>query len=482
MVKRSLRLSVLLLGLAATAQGQLISVKTIPIAQADQFQVFPSRNIGMGGASIALPDTVFDVSSNPAKGARIGEVRFFSAPYLYSASQGSGAGRTLPMGTLLKMGSWFGGFSAALQEVDQAQRGFAGPEFFDVVANPIPLNEGSRGNKFLFGTIGKTLSASGLSVGGSLFWSELHAIDAVDRMYANSRSVQQFGHAVDLRIGGLKEWHGGAALAAVLVHNRFAMTHDVTFADVFWNPVTMTTFQRPRVDRNVDHTNIWGLELTYERPLATPGVRVGAVFTVNRMSHPKIPEYEFTQVLVIPWDPGHTNAFNIGAGISRTVGAATFGADVIFEPIWTHTWGEAQTPLVSRSGTPIPTGGRTVENWFHFTNAVFRMGVDREFWKTANLQLGLNVHTVRYRFWQNDLVQESGRTQTESWTEWAPTWGLRLRFPELEVRYQGSVTNGTGRPGVFGRSNGILEASADGGGSPEGKYCRRRVATSPWGR
>jgi len=42
----------------------------------------------------------------------------------------------------------------------------------------------------------------------------------------------------------------------------------------------------------------------------------------------------------------------------------------------------------------------------------------------------------------------------ESWVEWTPTWGLTVRFPELELRYSGRVTKGTGRPGVGVRANG----------------------------
>jgi hypothetical protein len=32
--------------------------------------------------------------------------------------------------------------------------------------------------------------------------------------------------------------------------------------------------------------------------------------------------------------------------------------------------------------------------------------------------------------------------------EWTPSWGARVRFPGLEIRYLGRVTTGTGRPGV----------------------------------
>src|SRR6185503_3666388 len=154
------------------AHGQLISVKTIPMAQADQFQIFPSRNLGMGSVSIALPDTLLDVVGNPALGARLSNKYFFSSPYLYSVSQNMGAGRTLPMGSVGRAGSWFGGVSAALQEVDpHTQFPVVSPGLVDPLGNSVASRNTSHGNKVLFATLGKTLPGTGLSVGGSLFWS-----------------------------------------------------------------------------------------------------------------------------------------------------------------------------------------------------------------------------------------------------------------------------------------------------------------------
>ncbi|HEV2671671.1 MAG TPA: hypothetical protein VGU74_11295, partial [Gemmatimonadales bacterium] len=48
----------LLCCISPSAAAQLIPIKTIPIAQGDQFQLFPSDNLGMGGVSIALPDSI----------------------------------------------------------------------------------------------------------------------------------------------------------------------------------------------------------------------------------------------------------------------------------------------------------------------------------------------------------------------------------------------------------------------------------------
>jgi hypothetical protein len=167
------------------------------------------------------------------------------------------------------------------------------------------------------------------------------------------------------------------------------------------------------------------------------------------MDHPKIPNYE---IMSIPRDPGHSNAFNLGVGLSRRDGPATFGLDVVYEPIWSNTWADAATPVETITGETIPAGGKTIENDFRFSNVLFRMGVARDLGSTpqrgAALQLGLVVRAIHYWLDQYDNVQNVGRDLEERWVEWMPTWGLSLRFPELEIRYRGQVTNGTGRPGV----------------------------------
>jgi hypothetical protein len=154
----------------------------------------------------------------------------------------------------------------------------------------------------------------------------------------------------------------------------------------------------------------------------------------------------------IPRDPGYSSAFNVGIGLSESDGPVTFGLDAILEPIWSHTWADAAEPIESASGRMIPAGGMTIENRFRFSNALFRMGVDQELMRTASLhgklQLGVGVRTIHYWLEQHDHVQLTDRDLEESWTEWMPTWGLSVGLPELEIRYRGSVTHGTGRPGV----------------------------------
>src|SRR5438093_532020 len=374
MTRRAVRFSVLLVALAGPASAQLISIKTVPIAQGDQFDIFPSNNFGMGGVSIALADTLLDPFINPAKGARLGSARFFSAPTVYSISQRAGGGRTLPLAAVAGSGAWFGGLSLALQEVDASRP----PPNGDVVlAAPTPLA----------------------------------AFDTA---------------AVPLPLPTIPPRNDASA-------NQYAL-------------------------------GLVGNSGPPAPPPVASGWRIGWLATANRMSHPKRPEYELANVPVIPRDPGHSAAYNVGLGLSKASGPATFAIDAIYEPIWSYTWADAASPVVTTTGDTIPVGGKTVENRFRFSNGLFRMGVSREvalpsLGKALGLQLGIVVQSVHYRLVQYDNVQVAERNLTEGWREWSPTWGLSLRFPDLEIRYRGRATHGTGRPGV--QPSGVFFASRD---------------------
>ena len=66
---RSARLvTTLLLLVGARASGQLIQIKTLPIADGDQWRLFPSAASALGDVSIALADSLLDPFKNPAKG------------------------------------------------------------------------------------------------------------------------------------------------------------------------------------------------------------------------------------------------------------------------------------------------------------------------------------------------------------------------------------------------------------------------------
>jgi len=469
---RAVCLAVPLCCFISPAGAQLIPIKTIPIAQGDQFQLFPSDNLGMGGVTIALPDSIGDPYANPATTVRLRASRFFSSPTVYTVSGDAGGGRSLPFALLGRRGNWFGGLAIALQQVDPSrppnQQGgvFAAPASQQPpgggVVNVVPPLPGpdsrAHGNEYAFGTIGRTWPGRNLSVGASVMWTGLHALDGVDLLYNGSRRITQRGDALDLRAGASREWpgeRGARSLEAIVFHNSFATTHDVLYADQVWDPGQQLFIEQARTDTNYDHTNTWGAQLQYEVPLATPGWRIGWLATANRATHPKIPNYDLANVAVIPRDPGTSYAYNLGIGLSKVLGPARFGVDAIYEPIRSHTWADASVPIVTFSGDTIAPGGKTIENRFSFSNALLRIGVGRDIdlenaKRAFGLQLGLVLRSISYHLEQTDHVELTQRALHTGWLEWTPTWGLSLRFPELEIRYQGRVTKGAGRPGGGG--------------------------------
>ena len=457
------------------AAAQLISIKTVPVAEGDQFGFLPSMNLGMAGVSIALADTLLDPFGNPAKASRLHKTYAFGAPSFYSVSSNAGSGRTLPLGGFAQRGSSFAGFALALQEVSGPRRdevsppiAFADASSVSVATTAFPSTPRTRTNQYAVAMLGRSIPESKLSLAASVFWSGLSAIDGVDLLYAGSQNIKQFGQAVDFRVGMLKEWTGDQSLEAVLVHNRFAMTHDVMYLDPFWDPTLRQTLPRARLEHNPDRTNTWGLHLQYERPLVDSTRRIGGIFTANRMSHPKIPNYE---IMNIPRDPGYSSAFNVGVGVSETDGPVTFGLDAILEPIWSHTWADAAAPTATSGGAMLPAGAKTIENRFNFMNAILRAGLSRDFKLDASesrvrIQGGLQLRAISYHLDQYSHVLEAGREQDESWSEWTYTFGTSLRFPELEVHYRWRATTGTGRPGLAGPQFGNrvdLQLAASGG-------------------
>lgn len=487
--------ALMLLATARAASGQVIAIRTVPLAQGDQFQIFPSANVGMGGVSIALADSVRDPFVNPATAGRVNGTRFFSAPTVYGISDGAGGGRTLPFATLTRAGAWFAGFALAAQQVDASRAPNTGVIAVPVngvvavgppAAPPAPRQD-SYGNQYALALLGRKLSGTGLALGASVSWARLTGVDGVDLLFPGNAGLTQFGHALDLRLGLLKEWPSDASLEVLALYDRLGMTDDAQYLDPFWDPATQSFALRPRTDQNRDQTNTWGLQLGYMRPLGQEGWHVGWLLTANAASYPKLPAYQLPSVPALPWDPGRSSAYNLGIGFAKTRGPTTVGVDLIYEPIWSYTWADATSSVVTALGDTIPTGGKTLENHFRFSNSLVRLGLRREIaleslGRVAELQLGLVVHTVHYRLAQFDAVQARAQSLTEGWVEWTPTWGLGLRFPDVEIRYRGYVTTGTGRPGVQG---GVFAAGRDmalaGGGilvAPSGPVTLQDVSTT----
>jgi len=83
-------LAAVILAFPISATAQLIQVKTVPVASGDQFLLFPSQNLAMGGVGLALPDTLGDPFGNPATGSRLSESVFFGSPTYYGISDRNG--------------------------------------------------------------------------------------------------------------------------------------------------------------------------------------------------------------------------------------------------------------------------------------------------------------------------------------------------------------------------------------------------------
>src|SRR5207302_4677343 len=130
-------------------------------------------------------------------------------------------------------GTWFGGLSLAVQEIDPSRTPTTSP--IVGVAEPLPslVNPNappptsppqSHANAYAFALLGTTLAGPRLSLAASFSWARLKAVDGVEVLYPGSQGIDQFGHVVDMRLGLLKEWPGERSLDAVLLHNRFAMS------------------------------------------------------------------------------------------------------------------------------------------------------------------------------------------------------------------------------------------------------------------
>src|SRR5215211_6859478 len=111
--RRSVVASLLALATALFSSGalgaQIIPIKTVPLADGDQFGFFPSQTLGMGGVAIALPDTTLDPFANPATAARFRQRWFFGSPSFFAVSSNAGSGQTLPLGGFFTSGNTFGG-------------------------------------------------------------------------------------------------------------------------------------------------------------------------------------------------------------------------------------------------------------------------------------------------------------------------------------------------------------------------------------
>ena len=411
---------------ASPAAAQLVTPRTVPVMQDEQFELYPTSRPGLAGISIALDDTLGDPFANPAKATRLRGFTVTTAPYTHSISGSRGGGSTLPVGFLATVGDWSGAFLGAMQQIQRA-----GPTWNR------PSSERTATNQYVTGSLAHRFDA-GLSVGVSAFHADLAAVDGVDLLYAGSDRIDQSGSLNDFRLGATKEWEPGHVLEMVLLRNTTSMRHDVHFTTGIYNPILRVWTSTTRSDVNLDQTNIWGAHTEYTRPVGTEGWRIGALATANHLSHPKIPNYVLQN---LPRDPGATNAFNLGLGAARVSGPFTFGFDVILEPMTSNTWADAATNTARTDGSVIPAGDKTVENHFQFRNSKARLGVGHTWGADSasrgsfTFDFGLAMYAISYDLIQTNNITRTQRTQHENWVEKGPAFGLRYHTHDIELSY-----------------------------------------------
>ena len=427
---------------ASHLSAQLIPIRTVPVASGDQFLTVPSATLGMAGTTIAVDDSIADLWSNPAKGVFIREPVIIGAPTFFGVSDDGGGGKTFPFTGLLRDGAWFGGASVALQQLSGRTEPGAWIEPW-----PAPrvsrLSERSARNLYGRAAIGRKLADSDWSVGLAVFRAGLNMMTGVDQLYAGADRIDQQGAVTDLRAGVFRDGERDR-IGFTLIHNRVSMEHKVHYADIVardtvtWDP----TFEF-REELNEDKTRTLGGHLEWDRQLGAEGWSIGATLTANRKSHPKIPNYEIQN---IPRDPGTTWAYEMGLGIGRHRKSTSFGIDVAYQPIWSHTWQEAERRMETPRGV-LEIGDMTIENHFTFSNVVLRSGFAQRY-DRFGFQLGLEARSYAYHLEQGDHVEATSRDQDEAWTEWTPSFGVHFRSRDFELHSSTRITSGTGFPGI----------------------------------
>lgn len=407
------------------AMAQLVTPKTVPVFQDEQFNIAPSSRLGLGSPFIALDDTLGDPFVNPAKLGRLRGASVAVTPYTHDISGRRGGGSTLPATLFLAGTEWAGAVLAAYQNLDRA-----GP-----VLNR-PVNERSSSNQYLAALLSRRVGD--VTVGASVSHAALGAVDGVDLLYGGSDGIEQRGSVNEFKLGLHKEWAPGHSFELLGIHNRTRMSHDVHFTTWSWDPVAKTTVVTTRQDHNLDETHIWGVNSKYYRPVGTDGWRVGGLVTANRLAHPKIPNYVLQNV---PRDPGTTYGYNLGVGAARVAGPSSFYVDLILEPMTSETWADLERDTTDVAGGVIRAGAKTIENSFDFHNSTARIGAGHMFPVNADsshmlsFDVGLSVHTIGYGLRQTNNIARTTRRQAERWAEMSQSLGIRFRSRDFELSY-----------------------------------------------
>jgi hypothetical protein len=234
-------------------------------------------------------------------------------------------------------------------------------------------------------------------------------------------------------------------LESTLVYNRYDVTHITQNTFPWFTFSESRMIPLPNPEENQDKTHTLGLDLGYTQPFFDTGWQLGGMATINRKIHPKIPNYT---IMNIRRDPGDTWAYNTGVGLAKEMNGSIIGFDFIYEPIWSHTWANAAEPIESGEKIIIQANDKTVDNYFTFSNWIFRMGFQVKE-KSQAIDLGFQVRNISYDLLQKDYRINSRRNQHEQWYEYAFSLGFKLYFKPFQIGYQGRATLGTGVPATM---------------------------------
>ena len=299
------------------AAAQLIQIKTLPIADGDQWRIFPSANAPMADLSIALSDSLLDPFVNPRRArasrtAVCSSDRRRSTPFRKAPAAGGRCRWAASSASARCSGASRSRFRSSTPSRQRSgvlpalRRPSIQPSRRRLTTSAVTPTAPSRENRFAFASLGRSFSTAGLSLAGSVLWSGLRNIDGVDLLYTGSAGVNQHGGALDARLGLTKEWattrgrdRRGDSAAQPLRHGA---RRDLGRSG--FDPNTRTSLSRARIDHNLDRTNTWGMQLAILAAARRHGLAHRRDATTNLVSHPKLPDLPDRQVMVIPWDPG----------------------------------------------------------------------------------------------------------------------------------------------------------------------------------
>lgn len=464
-----------LLASAQRADAQLLSPRTVPVQQGQQFEIFPSARAGSSVAALAVEDTLLGPFRNPATASRAQRPTFDITRYGHDVNRDRGGGSTMSIAALMPSGAWSFGGQYAHQRLELARLRW-----------PEPIER--RVNQYASGLVSRRVGQR-LALGAGAQWSRLGALDGLHLLYAGTDRAVVSGESVDLRIGATREWSGEQIVDVVLLHHRYRSTHAVHYPEVrgttdpFIPPVVITP---ARIERHHDDVLTSGAHVEYRQPIGTGKWRLGAVATFNRRFHPKIPQYELERVVPIPRDPGRTDGFNAGMGLARVSDRLVVAADVLIEPMFSHTWANAERDTILPTGRVLRYGAHTVDNRFRFANHRVRVSLANR-WFDVNpstwvgFQAGLDVYSLDYRLNQRDHVSSTSRRLDAEWNELTSVFGLRLVSRDFLASYHFSLSCQDVCPQIGGAplraenlSGGILAAPSAPFTRPDGVVTRHR--------